>query len=520
MAKSTIHNRSGSFARVAVGMMVFEILIKLIGFVKQSVIAYYFGGTASMDIYFLSSDFINGLSNAVINSARIAVIAVFTSVRHEKGEEYGNSLLNQTAELTTLFAVLISLAIFGLAGPISSILAPGYTAPEHETLTHYIRIFSGIVVLSALCMIYESLLNSHERFLVTKTRSLIYSLVLILCCVFLSPLIGERSMVIAQYGAFVVYLIVQAVYSRKIFSFHFERITQRENLKQILFKMGPAMIGNSMVYINYQIDNTIASSLDKGSISALSYSHTIDDLFVGVMITSLATILFPHMANLIASGKEREGIDTLNKSLMTMLVALIPVSVVAFILSRDIVEVVYFRGKFESTVAALTATVFCGYAVRYPLVCIRDLGVQGLYAYKDTRKPMINSLIAAVVNIIASYVFSRVWGIIGISIGTTVAVALSAVLNMRALKGYTHENLFRDNGVSILKCLVSAAVAFFAAWMLFNALGSLWQVARLILTALATVIVYVSLNLLLRERVTVEYVKKMLSVLPIRNHKE
>ena len=496
------NNREHFFLKAAIVMMVLEIFVKLLGFIKQSVIAYYYGGSGNMDIYFLSSDFINELSNAIIGSARIAVIAVFTNVRHKKGKEYGDSLLNQMIELTFAASVMICATLLVLSSPIGSILAPNYQTDEHATLVEYLQAFSGIIVFTLLCMIYDSLLNSYEKYYVTKYRSLIYSTIVILACITLSAQLGNKALVLAQYVTIIIYFFVQIFNSKNLYSFRFERITKKDEIKQILTKMGPVFIGNSMLYFNYQIDNSIASTLENGAVSALSYSHTIDSLFVGVLITSLAAIVFPHMANLIAKEKEEEGIQVLKNSLITMIVLLIPVSIIVFFLSSDMVEVIYHRGKFDNRVALLTASVLSGYALRFPFVSVRDLCVQGIYAYGDTKTPMRNSVIATFINIIMSIALSRILGIIGISLGTTVSVIICSALNMHSLKMQTNINIIKENCPSLIKCSISGFVSIVIVFLTKGLVNAEAPLEKIIIVSIVAFASYISVNMFLKERYT------------------
>lgn len=490
---------SNRFAKVAIAMMFFELFIKAAGFIKQAVIAYYFGASASMDIYFLASDFINGLSNAVINSARIAVIGVFTYSRHQRGRDYANSLMNQTIEVTALISMCVCAIVAFGSDLISRLLAPSYDAGLHNELSVYVRLFSGILFFTSICMAYDSLLNSYERFFVTKTRTLIYSLVVVLACVLFSNKYGSNALVVAQYLTLVIYLVVQVISSKNTYVFNAEPLSKKADLKRIILSMMPVLISNSMVYINYQVDNSIATGLGNSSVSALAYSHTLDDFFMGVLIVSLASILFPHMANLIAEGKKEEGILTLRRSVLVMVMLLLPVSIIAFITNLDLVSIVYKRGKFDEYTALMTSIVLSGYVIRYPFVCIRDLCNQGLFAFSDTKKPMINSLIATVVNILFSVILSIKYGIIGISLGTTISVVLCSILNVMSLSKYTHENLLSDNHAFFFRLLLCGGGTFFGVYILDSYLELHNALIRLMILSFVCLIVYFGALFIVKE---------------------
>ena len=497
------------FARVAVLMMIAEIVIKAIGFIKQSVIAYYFGGNSSMDVYFLSSDFINGISNAIMASVRIAVIAVYTRKRYKGDKLFADSLMSQITEVVLCVTVFITIAYIILIGPIGTMLAPSYTAELRIELNAMLVSFSGILPLTSICMIYDSVLNSHERYFVTKTRSLIYSVVIIASCVFLSKTIGNQALVVAQYVTLILYFAVQKIASKRIYRFKASKIKEKGALSEVLHSAIPLLISNSMVYVNYQIDNSISTSLGSGSVSALAYAHTLDEFFIGVAITSLAAILFPHMANLIARGEEERGIETLQKSTITMVILLVPVAVITFLLSKEVVQIVYMRGKFDVTVSVMAATVLAWYALRYPFVCVRDFCVQGLYAFGETRLPMRNSVISMVLNIILSICLSRFFGISGIPLATTLSVVLCSFLNINSLTHITSTDILNGNGSSLIKCTISISVTVFILFALQHLL-LLEGIVKCIVYFTITSFAYISILLCMKEQITVDTCNRIL----------
>lgn len=241
-------------------------------------------------------------------------------------------------------------------------------------------------------------------------------------------------MLYAQYLTLILYLIIQLCGIRKKFNFQFIKIKSTYELKAIICMTIPALVGNSMVQINYWIDNAIASSLPEGVVSALSYGHVLDDLFVGVFITTVASIILPHFSNLIANN-DSEGIkNILDNGLNIMIIILIPISMITFICSTKMVEFSFLRGKFAQESVALTSLALKGYVLRYPFVAIRDISIQSLYAYKNSKVPMRNAIICTIINIIVSVICSRYWGIIAISFGTTISAVVGAILNAFSLK--------------------------------------------------------------------------------------
>ncbi len=442
-------------------MIVLELIVKCLGFIKQSFVAYYYGAGKEMDIYFIASDFINGFSNAIINSARIAVIGVYTSVRIKEGVSEGQKLISVILKTIVPVSLLVMLFFCLSSKQIGTVLAPAFSGTDILRLSKYLRILSGVILLSMVCMILESVLNSNEIYGISKLRSFIYSVSIILGCVLFSKNNGVIVLVICQFVTLIIYLFSQVICARKIYKFSWIKgidEKSKQNIKYILRMMLPVVVGNSVVQINYMVDNAVGSSLEEGSVSALAYGHVLDEFFVAVIITSVTSILFPHFTKLIAEGKNREVSTTLINSLEIMVLLLIPVSVFCFFSTNELVGLVFQRGSFDQSAANLTSIALQGYVIRYPFVAIRDIFVQGLYAQKDTKTPMINALLATLVNICISVGFARIFGIIAISIGTTISAIFGMILNFVAIRKVFRDIPYRTVFIIMLKSILFVGI--------------------------------------------------------------
>ena len=453
-------NKKINLLSMAFLLMVVEVIAKFLGFIKQMIIAYYFGAQNAIDVYFVASDFINGFSNAIISSARIAIIAVYTSYRLEKSEHEGARLISKILQLVTVISIVMMFIFNIFSKQISYILAPAYSDNNRSLLTKYIFYLSGIIILTFVCMVFESILNSHEIFLINKLRSIFYSVIIILFCITLAQKYNVKVLIWGQYGTLILYLVVQVVFAYKYIVFDFTRIIYyKKQIVNVFKTMIPIVLGNSAICINYMVDNAVASSLSSGSVSALAYSHTLDDFFVGVFITSTANILFPHFSKLIAQNKVDEVREGISSMVNAIIIFIIPVSVIAFCGSRQIIEVIYYRGVFDYSVVLNTAIALQGYVLRYPFAIMRDFSIQGLYAYKSIKAPMVNAVITTIINIVISVLFSKKYGIIAITFGTTFSVVIGGILNMRLLMQKVKGLSFKPTIILLAKCIFPVSLS-------------------------------------------------------------
>ena len=422
-----------SIYKAAIGVVIIEIVMKIIAFVKQSILAYYFGATEQTDIYFVANDFICHFSQIIIEAAKVAIMGIYANILVKESKEQGDRIISKFFLLFLPLSFLFVISIIIFSPLLATILAPSFSLAQSALLQKYIIILSGIFVFAVCVMIFESILNTNEFFIVSKLRSLIYSICVIAVC-FFAYREGVKVLILAQYLSFVFYLIIQFIATRKIFKFRFSNPFKNPYLVKVLKLMGPLMIGNSVVRINYLIDKAVATSIGPGGVSALAYCQMLDQFVVVVIISSISFVMFAHFANLVAKNEQNKITHVLDNSLGSLCLMLIPTAVVVLIESKNIVGFVYGHGNFNDDMVLLTSIALQGYAIRYFFVGIRDIITQSLYAYKEVKRPMINSIIATIINIIISVGFVKKLGILSIALGTSASAFVGMILNVNTFK--------------------------------------------------------------------------------------
>lgn len=498
-----------TFYMTAIFIVILEIAMKLLGFVKQSVVAYYFGATGLTDIYFVANEFIANLSVVLITSAKVAIISVYTSVRINEGDTEGNKLISGVSEIIVFAICICMLIVMGCSKQLAFLLAPAFSYEQSNQLSEYLIILSGVLFFTGIIMILEAVLNSNEKYMVTRIRSFIYSVCVIIACVLYSKTKGIIALVAAQYFSFVIYLAIQIVASRKYFKFRLINPFKNRYISQILKMMFPVMAGNSVVQINYMVDKAVASGLEEGAVSALAYSQILDHFFTGVIISSVCSVVFSHFANLIANQQEGKIIKTVNDALSILVLLLIPIILIVFACGKEITEIVYYRGNFTYDMVLLSALALQGYAIRYVFVAIRDILIQANYAYKDTKNPMISACIAALINIVVSVGLVNIIGITAITLGTTVSAFIGMLLNMHTFKmkinGYDFKFLKGIFVKSVPSVLISSVFIIIRKKCVFIESA----IISLIVTSLIVFVSYYLIIVLLREEETLRLIRKV-----------
>lgn len=468
------------------------LLFKILGFVKQAFVASYFGATEATDIYFLANGFVLAVSEAIVKALGVSIIAVYTNLRITKGREAAAKLVNGllTAFMPAFLGLALLLILF--APKFAHLLAPSFSGESFSELVRYTRILSPILLFTCFETILAGVFDSYKSFFIPRLQSLIYSLAVIAACVFLSKPFGVSALVIGQYASSAVFIAVLIIKIRNYHSFALVRIDEVRELKSIFHTAVPLIIGNSALQINQIVDNTIASGLSAGAASALSYCQVLEQFVSNIMIVNIGNVMFANFAEFVAKGEKNKIKDTLAKAIDLLICILVGVSVVTVICAEDIVSIVYYRGNFTREAVYLTAAGLIGYAIAFVAVAVRDLSVKCLYAFQDTRAPMIACVAAVLVNIILSITLSRFLGILGITLATSISAALGMIINALFLKKYINDYDFGSHLMTLLKCLPAAAFLALVCKCLQSVEG-LSSIGRFFLCAVPGLMIYMLL---------------------------
>lgn len=409
---------------------------KLLGFVKQSVIAYYFGTTAETDAYNLAFTFVGTMTSALVRAISISMVSIYTHTLIQKGKEAASKLICACLEFMLPIAPFILLLVYMLTPVIAKILGPTYTPSETDMLKHYLYICYPLFVFSIFTMIGTALMDSNKDFVVSRTESFFTSSVTIACCVLLYSTQAVTSLVIAQYISYILFITLLFLRGRRYVNFSFVRFRDVPELKVILTAALPVFIGNSVFQINKIVDGSISSSLGEGNATALAYAIVLEDLVINVIVNNVVDVLYVNFSNYAAEGNTKKLSETMTSAVNAMICIMAPISIITCMCAKEIVSIVFLRGRFDENSLMMTSAALIGYAVGFISAGVRDIASRGLYAFKDTKGPMYTGFFAVACNVFFSIVLSRYIGIMGVTLASSIFLTVNFVINSLILRKY------------------------------------------------------------------------------------
>ncbi|AFI83168.1 murein biosynthesis integral membrane protein MurJ [Methylophaga nitratireducenticrescens] len=413
---------------LVVSLMTF--LSRILGFVRDIVIARFLGAGMGADVFFVAFKIPNFLrrlfAEGAFSQAFIPVLAEY----RERGDQDLKQLIAATSG--TLASVLFFITLIGvIAAPVIILLfAPGFSdQPEKLQLAReLLRITFPYILFVSLTALASSILNSFGKFAVPAFTPVFLNISMIACALWLAPHLEEPVKALA-WGVFiggVVQLLFQMPFLMKIGSLPKPRWGWKdEGVQKILRLMIPAMFGVSVSQINLLLDTLLASFLITGSISWLYYSDRLVEFPLGILGIALATVILPNLSRKHATASMQEFSQTIDWALRWVFLIGAPAALGLIILAEPLLLTLFQYGEFTPYDAHQASLSLRAYGLGLlPFIFIKVLA-PGFYARQDTKTPVKIGIIAMISNMGLNIILMQYLAHVGLALAT----ALSAMLN-------------------------------------------------------------------------------------------
>jgi putative peptidoglycan lipid II flippase len=448
---------------------------RVLGLARDVVYAWLFGAGDQMDAFRVAFKIPNLVRDLFAEGAMTAAfVPTFTRRLTQDGKAAAFRLGNLV--LSALLVVTGAIALLGIlfAEPLTRFFAGGFAeVPGKLALTVQLtRVMFPFLTLVAVAVAFMGMLNSLRHFFVPALSPAMFNVgAIIAAFVFVPvmPLAGWPAMMGLALGTLLGGVLQAAIQwpalRREGFRLRFELAPRDPWLREVLFLMGPGLLGLAAVQINLVVNMILATGEGTGAVSWLDYAFRLMYLPIGVFGVSIATAAVPTIAAM-ASRHDHQGMRrTVSEGLRLMLMLNVPATVGLVVLASPIVALIYERGRFSPDDTAATAAALMFYApglIGYSAVKICS---PTFYALRDARTPVMVSMLSVVVNVVLNLVLVRWIGYRGLALGTATAALVNAGVLLWLLRGRLDGIEGRSIGKAFLKIAAASAVmALVVTW--------------------------------------------------------
>ena len=427
---------------------------RVLGLVRDILMARYFGAARTADVFYISFMIPNLFRRLVAEGAlTISFIPVYTESLIHDGEEESLKLAQKVMTVQAFFMIIIvTLGI--LFAPLYMKLFFGRNdSPEIFSLSiNLIRIMFPYLFFVGFVAFAMGYLNSHRRFFAPAFAPVLLNVAMITGIVFFSRLFEEPIYGVALgviFGGILQYLIQIPYMIKEGFVFKISFDLSHPRIKKIFKMLTPALFGIAVYQINTIISNLLATMISEGSVSYIYYTNRLTELVLGVFIVSIGNVILPEMSKLTAFDDKIRFNKLFSASVSSALFLAVPASIALIACGIPIISAIFMHGRFSYNDVVLTYYSLAAASSGIIFVAVLRITTQAFYSMKDTKSPVISAAVSMIVNVTLGYILMQTPLK---HAGLTLANTLSAIVQMLILLTLLNK---KTDAINIKKILIS-----------------------------------------------------------------
>ena len=395
------------FARSTLIVAVFFGLEKILGFIRQVIIARQFGLSPELDAFNAANN-LPDLLFALISGGALAIafIPVLTETLQKQDRQAAWDLFSRIANLVFLVTASLSLLLALLAGfLVQRVVTPGFSSPQQVLVTHIMRLDLIATLLFSLSGLVIAGLQANQHFLLPAMAPSMYDFGMLFGVIILAPEVGYKVGPLTLpafhmgiyglvYGSIIgaaLFLIIQLP---GLIKYRF-RWTPRIDLhhpgvRKVLALMGPRVLTVLFVQLVFIATDNIASWLVPGSVSALVYGWLFMQVPETIVGTAIGTVLLPTISEQVARVQLDQFRQSLNHAMRIVLAITIPAAALVAVGIQPLVSIL----KLDAVHTDMVVWVTRGFLVGLMAHSLNEVAVRAFYAQQNALVPLGVSFIA------------------------------------------------------------------------------------------------------------------------------
>jgi len=473
-------NENELVTRAAGVVGIFTFLSRILGLVRDILIANFFGSGMSADAFFVAFRIPNLLRRLFAEgSFSVSFIPVFTEYLQNKSKKEAFLLARVVLTFFVLIVTVITILGIILSPLIVRVIAPGFGGMgEKYALTVLLtRIMFPYIFLVSMLALFMGILNSLKHFAAPAIAPIFLNLSMITALLFITPYMRAPTIGLAL-GVIVGGVIQMALQipflMSKGLSFAPKWNLGHPALKKIGILMLPTIFGSAIYQINQLVGTLLASLLREGSISYLYYADRLVQFPLGVFAIAISTAVLPSLSREAANGDIISLKQTLSHALRLTMFITIPAMVGLIVLRQPIIRLLFERGAFDSFTTIMTAQALLYYSLGLWAFAGLRVFVSAFYSLQDTKTPVKVAVVAMIINIVFSLALMgplKHGGLaLALSLASTLQLFMLIFLLRKRLGGIEGRVVMSSMVRSVISSIVMGICIYFLAFKIFGSI--------------------------------------------------
>jgi putative peptidoglycan lipid II flippase len=448
---------------------------RVLGLVRETVIAYLFGATGYVSVFRVAATIIQSLYDFLVGGmVSAALVPVFSdfAAKENRGE-----LWRVASIVLNVLAIFLALAVLLLeicAPQVVWILGSGYDAELQRAAVEMLRLVLPAVFFIGMSGIVTGLLYSLKRFTYPAFTTAAYNAGIVLVALALTPILGITSLLIGILVGSASQVILQLPALRDM-RYRFAIDFSHPALRRILKLYAPVVAGLGIGIVGVAIDRNLASHTGAQSLAWMANATTLTQFPLGLVVTAISGAILPELSRQSPVASRQSNFQLLTSNFQStlafgiklVLLLILPATVGLFVLAHPIVALLFERGAFTPTDTEWTARALQFYLIGLPFAAIDQPLVFAFYARKNTFLPNLVQFIAVAIYLVVALALVQPLGMIGLVIANSAMLTGHALIMLwlthTKLGGLGRQGVIVMTVKVIVAALAMGAVAFIVA---------------------------------------------------------
>ena len=502
---STENTEQTGIAQAAGIIALGNISSRVLGLVREQLIAYLFGATGLVSAFGIANKVPKMIYELLVGGMlSAALVPVFSQVAEQKGRPALWALFSRVASLLAVVLAALVLLLEVLAPQVAWLLGGGFEPELQAALARMLRIITPAVLLFGLSGVVTGLLYALRRFTYPAFGAAVFNLGIIIAAPILAGRLDAYSLAVGVLLGSVLQLLIQIPAMRDV-RFRFRLDLSNPALRRILVLYLPIALGLIVSNIQVAIDQRLASSTGESSIAWMDRATTLIQLPHGLVAVAISMAVLPTLARQSAADDQEGFRRTLGLGLRLVLVLIVPATLGLLVMAEPITSLIFQHGRFTATDTFWTAWALRCYLAGLVFAAIDWPLNYAFYARQDTLTPALVGILSVGVYLAVALVLLKPLGMLGLVLADSAKHISHAItmliLTWRRIGNLSDQRLGQTAGKALLASAAMAALialALSASTRFFALEGFAGQLVAVLVPAGIGTLAYLALSSVLR----------------------
>lgn len=494
--------------KILIGMILINLISIISGFLRDSSIVIALGATEISDIFM----FIINLPTVLFSSIGWVIMSTFlptyVDLMVNKGKDIVNNFTNTFIKCIVIISSLFVVVLLIFNKVSINILAPGFKGEAFLLTKELFFIMVPSLIFLSISSCFSAILNANKKMLWVSLMGIPINIMTIFSMILVYPNYGIKySTLVVLLGTFLQVLIFVIPLRKINFRFNKKFDIKDENIKKLIYIIGPMFIGIMAQQINSMFGGAITSTLEAGSLTAYNLSNKIVNAVYSSIILIAINYIFTYLSHDYANGEINKFNRKISSSANMIILVLLPLTLLLIKFNQEIISLLYGYGNFSRNDVLLTSRILIFSSIGIIFMGIRELINRSYYSTKETKIPTIYSIIGIGFNILLSLILCRRFGVLGVALAGSLSIVISAIgICYKFQKDFNTELV---SFVSFIKYLGLTLVMYFIISFLKEVIQfNMNYIVNMFIIGVISLFLYIILLFIFRIRI-IDYIKEL-----------